>query len=263
MNKSGGELSPVVYLILLLLAAAVLIMFVGSLNKSFNDIKEVEPCRLSLAALSKIDQKTFSSSFPIKCPVHQLTIGKHSATLQVGEKSKDVTVYLNGKKIKHYDPDKEVFYQLITRELFKCWYKTGAGKISGLGNPLIFPDAKSRCLICSEISPTPSLDNKVIINNWDDYIDWLSIHNVPDKTYNYSYFFSTAANWPNLLGEFTDSFEPEKKLELSGKYVIVFAADRRSKLFKLFGDDSFRNYLLIMPAENVADYCGEIIYQLS
>ncbi|RME78677.1 hypothetical protein D6774_00365 [Candidatus Woesearchaeota archaeon] len=183
MNKKAEDftISPVAAIIIVLIVAGVLFLAVGNISSFQKEQTDVETCRLSFLALHQLGAAKDVKDFELNCPRVKTLLDKR---------------YIKGKTL-----DREKVFDLLAREIFTCYSKTGKGQL----NPEKSTAVKNACIICSEIIATPEV--VALHDSFKGFDEYLYTRRIPGQKLYFSDLFNiTQGSYDYDINEQQDTF---------------------------------------------------------
>ncbi len=194
-TKKGLMASTLTKLILFLVIALILIVFVGKVALFGKERSDVEVCRLSVLAASKMKWEEVKSTLglQLKCPTHKVEI-----------KSTDEN------KIK-----KE-----IADEMYSCWYKMGEGKVNPFPKGAVQLVGNKFCVICSEIEFSEKTQERV--KKVSDFMQFLADTNIPNSNMSYYSYINGGVRVQGSVSEELKKTNIVDEIDTSKTYYIIY-----------------------------------------
>ena len=223
--QKRGQLTQntIVGMVLVVVGAALIILFIGKYTPLYGDVFDTETCRGSVAARATIEKSTtLAELFKVKP--------------KLACRTKDVCISSGGKcptgSEKESVANEEDIKKEISKLMYDCWYQLGEGKLNFVEDELLNvrivdgkPVGSHVCVVCSRIKF--SEDAKKDFKTLTGIGKYLAENKPLNSKFTYLQHFTKNPE-VELLGE-------EKTLDLSKEYAIIYRISKKEFFSNLLG----------------------------
>lgn len=272
-----GLFGPLVIMILVVASAILLFVFAEIIFSRNSAQGAIEACRISVLSQAKLE---IAGASPLSLNCLRRYIDIYNDHVEFGnqpDKTKTISVYNNGKKVKRYNQlNNDIVNYVVAEEMRICWYQFGEAKTEIFPNnekltEIIGTADDDICFICSEIEFI-DIKNK----QYTGLIEYLKNNYPKDKKYTYWEYFNQPSLSEYTLEAYLKYIETKSKKSLnellafdSNKtYAVIFYKDfDQSSITDLLYSIGFIEepgdspagksgyHVLVLPTENLEEIC--------
>lgn len=207
-SKKGMMMPIVVMLILFVMISLILISFFYPALLFGKERADIEACRLSVLATSKMTFEGIRETlgFQLNCPAHEV-------------------------EIKLTDSNK--ISKQIANEMYDCWYKMGNGKVNPFPKGFFEIESKKFCVICSEIKFSDK--TKRTVTEIPNFVHYLIDTTIPNSDLSYYDYLSGTVKVEGSVKEELRKKNIVDKIDTGQSYYILYSVFRRNLWEKTIG----------------------------